>query len=99
MKRFFSRADDFYLRHQVKVRFLLVGIVNTIIGLAVFPLLFFGLSAFELHYLIILTLSQIVSVTWAFGLAKYVVFRSKGPIEKEYGRFLIFHGGIFIVFS
>ena len=87
----------FLTKKNLKIRFVLVGFVNTFVGLGIFPALFFGLDFLEFHYLTILTLSQIISVTWAFITNKYLVFRTKGNLEREYGKFVVFHAGIYIL--
>lgn len=84
-------------RHQTKIRFLLAGALNTAIGLAVYPILYFLAAPLKLHYLVILTISQIVCVTFAFLTNKFLVFRTAGNYLKESGKFLMFHFIYFLV--
>lgn len=84
-------------RHQTKVRFLVAGVFNTVIGLAVYPALYFLAAPMKLHYLVILVVSQIVCVTIAFLTSKFLVFRTEGNYLQESGKFLMFHLSYFLV--
>ena len=78
---------------MVKLRFVLAGVLNTCFGLTAFPTLFFLLAPLDLHYLFILVISHILSVTFSFLTSKYFVFRSSGSTKDEYLRFILFHAG------
>jgi putative flippase GtrA len=80
-------------RHAVKIRFLLAGGLNTCFGLAAFPALYYLLAFLDLHYLVILSMSHVLSVSFAFVTNKYLVFKTVGNTRQEYGRFIIFHAG------
>ena len=84
-------------RHQTKVRFLLAGMLNTAIGLAVYPALYYLAAPLKLHYLIILAISQVLCIGFAFLTSKFLVFRTKGNYLKESGKFLTFHLTYFLV--
>lgn len=84
-------------QHQIKIRFLLAGAVNTAVGLGVFPALYFLSAPLHIHYLIIFTISQVICITFAFLSNKFLVFRTEGNILKESGKFLTFHLGLFVV--
>jgi putative flippase GtrA len=84
-------------QHQTKIRFLLAGALNTAIGLAVYPALYFMAAPLKLHYLTILTISQILCVTFAFLTNKFLVFRTSGNLLRESGKFLTFHLSYFLV--
>lgn len=83
--------------HETKVRFILAGAFNTGLGLAVFPVLYLALNPLGLHYLAVLTISQLFCVTVAFLTNKFLVFRTSGNYLKEYGRFIMFHLSYFLV--
>jgi len=68
-------------------RFIIVGIYNTIIGYAIFVGLNFLLKSALLHYLVILTISYILSVTHAYITQRYFVFKTRGRIIGEYTKF------------
>lgn len=84
-------------RHQTKVRFLLAGALNTAIGLAIYPALYFLAAPLKLHYLTILVISQVVCVTFAFLTNKFLVFRTSGNYLRESGKFLTFHLSYFLM--
>jgi len=83
--------------HDTKVRFLAAGAFNTAFGLAAFPVLYFLLVSFSFHYLVILTISQIICISVAFLTNKYLVFRTAGNHLGEYVRFILFHLSYFLV--
>lgn len=84
-------------RHETKVRFLLAGALNTAIGLAVYPALYFLAAPLKLHYLVILTISQVICITFAFLTNKFLVFQTSGNYLRESGKFLTFHLSYFLV--
>ncbi|WNV05403.1 GtrA family protein [Candidatus Methylospira mobilis] len=88
---------DFAKRHQTKIRYLLAGAFNTAVGLAVYPALYFLALPLKLHYLMILTISQIICVTVAFLTNKFVVFRTSGNFLREFLKFVSFHVSYFLV--
>jgi len=84
-------------RHQVKIRFLFAGILNTAFGLGTFPVLYYMLEKMKLHYLIILTISQVICISFSFLTNKFLVFRTKGNYVPEILKFITFHLSYFIV--
>jgi putative flippase GtrA len=82
-------------RHRRKIDYLLVGGVNTAIGLGAFPALYFLATPYQLHYMIVLVISQIFCVTVAFFTNKHFVFRTRGNYLTEYLRFSAFYWGYF----
>ena len=87
----------YLVQHEVKIRFLFAGLFNTLVGLATFPILYFALSAYELHYLKVLSLSQIVCVCVAFITNKFLVFRTRGNYMAEFIKFISFHLTYFFI--
>ena len=88
-----SLADQ----HQTKIRFLIAGAFNTTIGLALFPAIYFLAAPMKLHYLVILTISQVLCISFAFLTSKFLVFRTSGNYLRETGKFLTFHLTYFLV--
>lgn len=84
-------------QHQTKIRFLLAGALNTALGLAVFPALYFLAAPLKLHYLIILSISQTLCITFAYLTNKFLVFKTSGNYLRETGKFLTFHLSYFLV--
>jgi putative flippase GtrA len=83
--------------HQVKIRYLLAGGLNTVVGLSVYPMLYYLASSLELHYLIILVISQLVCIAFSFLTSKFLVFRTSGNYRQEFWRFLTFHAFYFLL--
>jgi putative flippase GtrA len=86
-----ANFKEFAERHRTKIHFVLIGGINTVFGLAAYPLLYFWLAPHKLHYLQVLAISQAICITFAFVTNKYVVFRTVGNHFKEYIKFLSFH--------
>ncbi len=84
-------------RHQKKIRFLIVGSVNTAVGLAVYPLLYVLLTPFGVGYIKALIFSQIICITFSFVSNKYLVFKTVGNVKKEYPKFFAFYGIYFLI--
>jgi len=80
-----------YKKHQQKISYLLVGVWNTIFGYAVFVALYF-LFVTRVHYLVILLVSNILSITNAYVGYKAFVFKTKGNYLREYLRFYVVYG-------
>ena len=79
-------------RHEKKLRFLIVGGVNTLVGLLVYPLLYLFLEPLGWGYIQVLLLAQVICITFSFICNKYFVFKTKGNIHKEYAKFFLFYG-------
>ena len=73
-------------------RFLAAGALNTALGFAFYPALLWVLPFFRAHYLTALAVSQVVCLCIAFCTYKAVVFRSRGNILAEFGKFASFYG-------
>lgn len=85
-----------YRKHEEKIRYIIAGGWNTLIGYLVFAILYYFLSH-KIHYLIILVFSYIVSITNAYVSYKYLVFKTKGNYLREYLRFYLVYGTSFLV--
>jgi putative flippase GtrA len=85
-------VQTFIARHDKKMRFLIAGGVNTLVGLSVYPLLYLWLEPLGWNYIKILLLAQVICITFSFISNKYFVFKTKGNIQKEYVKFFLFHG-------
>ena len=83
--------------HEKKLRFVIVGGINTVVGLSAYPLLFIALSPIGFGYIQILFISQIPCITFSFVTNKYFVFKTKGNLKKEYIKFSVFYMLIFII--
>lgn len=86
-----SAASALWARH-INLRYLVVGLWNTLIGYGFFFLLYLWLGD-SIHYLIIAIFSHILAVTQSFLTQRYLVFCSKENWRGEYVRFHITHLG------
>lgn len=77
-----------------RIRFLAVGVTNTIVGYAVFSALtVWAFAGIPLGYLLSLVVSYAVSITLAFWLYRTFVFPVKGRILSDFAKFV----GVYIV--
>lgn len=74
-----------------KIRFLIAGVINTAVGLSVFPLLYLILEPMGIGYIGVLVISQMICITFSFISNKYFVFKTYGKLQAEYAKFFIFH--------
>lgn len=92
-----SKIVNMVSGHEKKIRFLIAGGLNTLVGLSIYPLLYLALTPFGVGYFKVLFLSQIPSVTFSFITNKYFVFKSKGNVKQEYLKFFSFYGFYFLL--
>jgi putative flippase GtrA len=85
-----------YFLHYKNIRYLFVGGWNTVFSYIVFLVLYYLLSN-NIHYLLILVLSQIIGLTNAFLCYKFLVFRTKGNFLLEYLKFYLVYGVSFLI--
>jgi putative flippase GtrA len=97
-----SALDRVYSRHGEKLRFLVVGVWNTIFGLGLLWLLerFIPYDPGSmLHKQGILLVNWVICVTHNFFSFKFLVFRTRGNWLKEYLRMYVTYIGTFVVQS
>ena len=82
--------------HRKKIYFLLVGVFNTLLGLAAFPTLYL-IFPWRDHYILLLTFTQCICVTSSFLTNKFIVFKTKGNCFTEYGKFFLFNSVCFLI--
>jgi FkbM family methyltransferase len=82
---------DFISMHETKIRFLITGGVNTVLGLTLFPFLYIVLAPLKIHYLYILVFSSVACTLFGFLTIKFFVFRTRGNYFAELSRFVLFH--------
>ena len=92
----FTFSSSFNLNEKKKLRYLLVGIWNSIFPYIVFAFLYF-ITDKKLNYLIILTLCQVAGLTNAFICYKFFVFKTKGNVLAEYFKFYLIYGFSFLI--
>lgn len=86
---------QFVIKHEQKIRYLIVGGWNTLFGYGVFAGLYFWLSD-SLHYMIILSISFAISVANAYIGYKFFVFKTKGNVLRESIRVYLVYGISFL---
>jgi putative flippase GtrA len=69
-----------------KLRFLVVGAVNTLVGYVIFAVAYLVVGTW-LHYLLVALASHFLAVCIAYYLQRTWVFRSTGPIWPEFVRY------------
>jgi putative flippase GtrA len=78
-----------------KFRYLIIGAYNTFLGYGVFAVLWM-LWGQSFHYIVILGISHIISVTNAFFGYRVIVFRKKGFVWGDFFRFNLVYLGVFV---
>lgn len=73
------------------IRFLVVGGFNTLVGLSLFPLMYWLLSGYRAHYVVMLAVCHVFTVLNSYITNKMIVFCSSGNYSVEIGKFLLFH--------
>lgn len=90
-------ARELFRRHETKIRFLLAGGLNTAFGLTAYPVFFFLLKPVQLHYMVVLAITQLTCIAFSYLTNKFLVFRTKGDYLRETSRFILFHASYFAV--
>jgi len=102
MSRLISTYAGLKTRHQVKVKFILIGIWNTIFGFSIFCLfdtLFTWLfSTRSAAYMCAMALAQIIAVINAYICHKYITFKSMATGKAIIGEFFRFSATYVITF-
>ena len=80
------RAVRFYFGHREKLLYLVVGGWNTVFGYGIWALLQVLLGD-HLPYLAVLLLAWPLAVLNSYVGFRYLVFRSRGPVPREFPRF------------
>lgn len=86
-----AAGRDLLRTHETKVRFLGAGLLNTVFGLGIYPLLMWVSAPLGHHYLVALVISYGLSVSFAYATNKRLVFKTEGNHLREFLRFLVPH--------
>jgi putative flippase GtrA len=79
-----------------KVRYLITGAWNTLVGYLIFALLF-ALFSGQMNYMVIMLISNVFSITNAYVSYKFFVFKTPGNYLKEYMRFYVVYGASIVL--
>ena len=74
-----------------QLRFILAGVLNTILGVVLYPILLWSFDFFREHYMVALGINQIVGLIFAFGVQKFAVFQTQGNVLVEFPKFASFY--------
>jgi putative flippase GtrA len=74
------------LLEDVRIKFIAVGVMNTLAGFAIFTGFYFVLNE-KLSYLLILIISQIFAVIFSHSTQRKFVWQSKKPFLPELAKF------------
>ncbi len=69
-----------------RVRYIFIGVINTVFGFLLFTALFFSLNKF-LHYIWIYILTQVIAVTFSHFTQRHYVWHSAEDYLSELSRF------------
>jgi putative flippase GtrA len=83
-------------KYQEQIRYLITGGWNTLFGYLSFAGLHL-LFEHRLHYIPLLVISYIISITNAYLCYKFFVFKTKGNFWLEYFRFYVVYGASFLI--
>ena len=75
------------------LRFLIVGAFNTAFGFLLFALML-HLAGDRVHYLVVLVVAMIIAVLVAFAAYRTFVFRVRGHVLRDLGRFSLVYAGV-----
>ena len=73
------------------LRFVIVGGINTVFGLAIYPVLLWSSDTLYRKYMLGLVIAQALSLCFAFTVYKLTVFRTRNGAVGEFSRFLPFY--------
>jgi putative flippase GtrA len=73
------------------LRYLVAAGLNTVFGLAIYPLLIWSTDWLAHHYMVALLIAQAVSLVFAFTTYRLGVFRTRGDIPRQFGIFSSFY--------
>jgi putative flippase GtrA len=73
------------------LRYLIAAGLNTVFGLAIYPLLLWSSPYLRHHYLIGLLIAQAISLMFAYANYKFGVFRTRGRYAREVTAFASFY--------
>jgi putative flippase GtrA len=91
MKRILGAASSLVARGGKPLRFLIVGGLNTALGLTIYPLMLWTVPWLHVHYMVALLIAQAVATLFAFMTYKLLVFQTQGRTGRELVRFLAFY--------
>jgi putative flippase GtrA len=92
-----SKYKKLHNKDKIKIKYLLTGSLNTFFGLALYPIFYYILKSYQIHYLIILFFTQAICILFSFITTKLIVFKTKNDYFEEFLKFSTFYGIYFLV--
>ena len=86
-----------FAARRTQLRFIAAGGVNTLFGLAIYPLLLWGFEPLHRRYMLGLVIAQALSLCVAFAVYKLTVFRTRSGALGEFARFLPFYLAVYAI--
>jgi putative flippase GtrA len=81
-----TTIKQLYQKYAMFIRYVVIGVLTTVVNLAVF----FLLKRFGMNYLIANTIAWLVSVIFAFFTNKQIVFQSKSKNAAAFAEMVLF---------
>ncbi len=81
-----TTIKQLYQKYAMFIRYIVIGVLTTVVNLAVF----FLLKRFGMNYLIANTIAWLVSVIFAFFTNKQIVFQSKSKNAAAFAEMVLF---------
>ena len=78
-------------------RFLIIGVINTLFGLSIFPILYFLFTDYGVNYQTLLVVGWFLSTAFSFSTNKKIVFKSQINLLSEYTKYIGFHFLLLII--
>lgn len=78
------------------LKFIILGFWNTFFGMGVFFLLYYLFNQY-CRYMMLVIIANILAITNAYIVYKLFVFRTKGNYLREYLKFYVVYGLVFVV--
>lgn len=82
---------------RTHLRFVMAGGINTLFGLAIYPLLLWMFEPLHRRYMLGLVVAQAMSLCVAFAVYKLTVFRTRSGALGEFARFLPFYLAVYAI--
>jgi len=88
-----TAVDEPLSGREQGLRFLIVGAFNTAFGFLLFALML-HLAGDRVHYLVVLVVAMVIAVLVAFAAYRTFVFRVRGHVLRDLGRFSLVYVGV-----
>jgi putative flippase GtrA len=82
--------------HALKIRFVLVGALNTAVGLGIYPVLMWALAPAHVSYMVPMVMSHPIGIAFSYTTNKLITFRTRRNILAEFSKFGTFYLLLFL---